>query len=79
MRTDTDHRLNGEAHARLRLSDRFVLGVVWHVGCTVEQLVDAVSAVCPDNAAILSLGVLLDDIPVFAEQCSRLHDIDCLG
>lgn len=72
MCTNADHRLNGEAHAGLRLSDSLVLGVVWHVWCTVEQLVDAVAAVCSDNAAILALCMLLNDITVLAEECPRL-------
>lgn len=68
-----NHGLDGEAHAGLRLSYGLVLRIMWHVGCAVEQLVDAVPTVCLDNGAFLRLRVLLDDISIFTEKCAWLH------
>lgn len=76
--TQADHGLDREAHARLRLSDSLVLGVMRHVGCAVEQLVDAVPAVGLDDAAVLGLCVLFDDVPVFAEESAWLDQLDGL-
>ena len=49
-----------------------------YVGSAVEKLVDAVSAVCPDNTATFTLCVLLDDVAVLAEKCTWLNDFDSL-
>jgi hypothetical protein len=76
--TDTDHRLNGEAHAGLSLSDGLVLRVVGDVGSAVEQLVDTVSAVCPDDTALAALCVLLDNIAVLTEQRAGLDELNSL-
>lgn len=78
MRTNTNHRLDGEAHAGLCRSNCLVLRVVRNIGCAMEELVDAVPAVCPDDAAVLALCVLLDDVSVFTEQCAWLDDLDGL-
>lgn len=78
MCAQANHRLNGEAHAWLRLSHSLVLGVMWDVGCAVEQLVDTVSAVCLDDAAVLSLCVLLDNVSIFAEKRAWLNQLDSL-
>jgi hypothetical protein len=44
----------------------------------VEELVDAVAAVCPDNTAVLGLGMLLNNIAVLAEECAWLDKLDRL-
>lgn len=76
VRAQADHGLNGEAHARLRLADSLVLGVVRNVWRAVEQLVDAVSAVGLDDAAATALCVLLDCVAEIAEQNSGLNRLD---
>lgn len=43
-----------------------------NIGCAVEELIDTVAAVRPDDTAVLALGMLLDDIAVLAEECSGL-------
>jgi len=78
MRTNTDHRLDGKTHARLRLSNRLVLGIVRNIGRAMEELIDAVTAVCPDDAAVFALCVLLDNVAILAEECARLDDVDSL-
>lgn len=78
MRTQTDHRLDGEAHARFCLSDSLVFCVMWNVGCAVEQLVDTMSAVGLDDAAILRLCVLLDNVSRIAEEHAGLDQLDSL-
>lgn len=77
--TDTDHRLDCEAHAGFRLPDGFVLGIMWYIRSAVEKLVDTVSAVCPNNAAIFALRMLFNDIAVVAEQSARLDHLDGLS
>lgn len=42
----------------------------------MEQLIDTVSTVRPDNTAILALCVLFDHIAVLAEQSTRLDNLD---
>lgn len=71
-----DHRLDGEAHARLGGTDSFALAIVGNVGRCVEELVDTVTAVTADNTAISRLGQLLDHISRFAEQHAWLHHFD---
>lgn len=79
MRAERNHRLDSEAHARLRLADGLVLGVMRHVGCAVEALVDAVATVGLDDAAVVALGDLLDRVAVVAEERAGLDELDRLG
>ena len=44
----------------------------------MEELVDAVSAVSPDDTALAALCVLLDDVAVLAEQRAGLNELDSL-
>jgi hypothetical protein len=44
----------------------------------MEELVNTVPTVGPNNAAVLALCVLLDDISIFTEQCAWLDDLDGL-
>jgi len=44
----------------------------------MEDAVDAVSNVRPDNTASLGLGVRLDHITELSEQSARLHQLDGL-
>ena len=74
----TDHRLDREAHSRLSCADGLVLRVMRDVWCAMEQLVDSMSAVCLDNAAVLRLCVLLNRISGLSEGHTRLHKLDRL-
>lgn len=73
-----NHGLNRKRHAGLALSNRLVLGVVRHVGRAVEQLVDAVAAVGADDAAVLLLGHLFDNVAKLADQGTGLDCLDRL-
>ena len=76
VRAQGNHRLDGETHAGLRLSDSLVLGVMGHVGRAVEALVDAVAAVGLDDAAVVALGDLLDGVAVVAEERAGLDELN---
>ena len=76
---ESNHGLDGEAHAGLCLADCLVLGVMGHVGRAVEALVDAVAAVGLDDAAVVALGDLLDRVAVVAEERAGLDKLDRLG
>lgn len=65
--SETDHGLNGEAHAGLGHTNGLVLCVVRDVGCAVEQSVDTVTAVSLDSTATSVLGVLCNDGTVLSE------------
>lgn len=78
VRTNTDHGLDGEAHARLCRSNCLVLRVMRNVGRAMEELVDTVPAVRPDYATVLALCVLLDDVSVLTEECAWLNNLDSL-
>jgi hypothetical protein len=78
IRAHADHGLDGEAHARLRLSNGLVLRIVRNVGRAVEKPANTMSAVGPDDAAFLALRVLLDDVSVFTEKCAWLDNFDGL-
>lgn len=73
-----NHGLNRKRHADLALAGCLVLGVVWHVGRAVKQLADAVAAVRADDAAVLCLGVLLDDVAKLANLDAGLDGLDGL-
>lgn len=73
-----NHGLNGECHAGLAFTDSLVFGVVGDVGRAVEELSDAMTTVSSDDAAVLLLGVLLDDVSKLSNQNSRLHGLDRL-
>lgn len=76
--SETDHGLDGKAHARLGHTDGLVLCVMRDVGSTVEQGVDSVTTVSLDGAASSVLGVLCDDRTIFSEKRVRLCDFDGL-
>lgn len=78
VRTQSNHRLNGETHARLRLTDSLVLRVMGNVGRAVEELVDAVTAVSLDDTTVGSLRNLLDRVAVVSEQSTGLNELDRL-
>lgn len=44
----------------------------------MEELVDAMATVGPDNTAFLALGVLLDDVAVLAEKSAWLDNLNGL-
>jgi len=75
----SNHGLDGEAHAGLGLADGLVLGVMRHIRRTVEALVDAVAAVGLDDAAVVALGELLDGVAVVAEERAGLDELDRFG
>lgn len=76
VRSQADHGFDGEAHARLCLTDGLVLCVMRHVGCAVEEGVDSVTTVGLDSAASSLLGMLFDDWAVFPEQGLGLCNLD---
>jgi hypothetical protein len=49
-----------------------------NIGSAVEELVNAMATVGPDNTAVLALGVLLDDVAVLAEKCAWLDNLNGL-
>lgn len=49
-----------------------------HVGRAVEQSVDAVAAICPNDTAVLLLCHLLDDVTELADENTWLHSLDSL-
>jgi hypothetical protein len=51
---------------------------MWNVRCTVEQLIDTMSAVRLDNAAFLGLCMLLNDVSRVAEEHAWLDQLDSL-
>lgn len=67
MCSQADHRLNRKCHAGLRGAYCFVLGVVRNVGRPVEELVDTMPTICGDDAAILTLCVLLNHFSGISE------------
>jgi hypothetical protein len=73
-----NHGLNSKAHARLRLADSLVLGVVRDVGSAVEELVDAVAAVSFHDAAVAFLSDLFDRVAVVAEEGAGFDEFDRL-
>ena len=76
--SQTDHRLDGEGHARLASADSLVLRIVWNIRCGVECAVDAMTAVRFDDRAAPRLGMLFDDVAEVFERHAGLHDRDCL-
>lgn len=44
----------------------------------MEETVDSVAAVRPDDAAVLGLGVLLDSVAKVSYQSSWLNELGCL-
>lgn len=71
-----NHRLNGKSHTRLGLTNSLVLGVVGDVRRAVEELVDSVSAVGADYAAVTGLGMLLNDVAKLTEENTWLNGLD---
>lgn len=76
MCPQSNHRLDGKAHARLRLSHSLILGIMRNIRRTMEQAVDTVATVCLDDTAILRLGVLFYYVSVISEKGSRLDQFD---
>lgn len=72
------HRLDGERHAGLALSNGLVLGVMRNVWRAVEDGVDAVADIRPNDAAVIGLCVLLDDVAKLAEEGAGLDELDGL-
>lgn len=78
MRTDIDHRLNGEAHAGLCSPYCLVFAVVRDVGGAVEQLIDTMTAVGLDHTAVPALGVLFNHISWFTEKHAGFYVFNTL-
>jgi hypothetical protein len=74
----SNHGLNGEGHSGLALSNSLVLGVVRDVGRTMEKLADSVATVSSDNAAVVLLGMLLNNVTKFSDQSAGLNGLDRL-
>ena len=73
---NVNHRLNCEAHSRLRSADGLVLGVVRNIGRAVEELVDSVPTIRLYDRAVAGLGVLLDRVSRVAEEHTGLNQVD---
>ena len=54
-------------------TNRLLTGIVWHIGCSVEQFVDAVAAVAPHNREAVGLGVFLNDVAKLSVADARFH------
>lgn len=76
IRSNGDHRFDGEAHAGLGRSNSLVLGVMWNIRCAVEELVDAVADVATDDLAILGFGMLLNGVSGVAEEHAWFDELD---
>ena len=76
MCPQSNHRLDGKAHAWLRLSHGLVLGIMRNIRRTMKQAVDTVTAVCFDDTAIFRLGELFYHVSVIPEKSSRLDELD---
>lgn len=74
----SNHGLNSEGHPGLALSNSLVLGVVRDVGRAVEKLADSMATVSSDNAAVVLLGVLLNNVTEFSDQSAGLNGLDRL-
>ena len=79
MTPQRNHRLDGKRHPGLRHTDSFVLRVVRYIRRGVEDLVDAVAAVCFDHGSVLRLGVLFDHVARLAEGHAWFNDFDGFG
>lgn len=71
-----NHRFDGKCHSWLAFTNSLVLGIVGDVGRTMEKRVDAMATVGADDAAVLLLGMLLNDISKLADQDSRFDSLD---
>ena len=76
VRTECNHGLNCECHSRLRCANSLVLGIMRYVRRGVEDLVDAVAAVCFYDRAFLALGMFFNDISWLAEGHAGLDDLN---
>lgn len=72
----SDHGLDREAHSGLRLANGLILRVMRDVRRAVEQLIDAMAAVCLDHAAISFLRDFFDGITVVPEESTGFHELD---
>jgi hypothetical protein len=70
------HGFDRETHTLFSDADSLVFGVVGHVGCAVEQLVDAVAAVGADDATPAGLGQRLDHVAGVAEEHARFYELN---
>lgn len=73
-----NHRFNGERHTGLAFADGLILGIMRHVRRAVEQFVDAVTTISTNDAAVLLLGVLLDDVAKLPYQHAWFDSLDSL-
>src|SRR3569833_60585 len=73
--SQSDHRLDGERHARLHYPDRLVPSIMQNVWWAMEEPVDAVAAVRPDRAASTLLGPLLNQVAELFERHPGLHSL----
>lgn len=76
VRAQRNHRLDSKAHARFRLANGLVLGVVRNIRRAMEELVNAVAAVSFHDAAVVGFGEFLDRVAVVAEERAGLDEFD---
>lgn len=73
-----NHRLDSKGLSRLALANCLVLGVMRDVGRAVEDRVNAVTDVSPDDTGVLGLGVLLNRVAKVTVQRPWLDELDRL-
>lgn len=74
IRAQADHGFDGETDASFGRPHGLVFRVMRDAGCRVEELVDAVPAVCLDHAASPTCRVLFYDVAGIPEKHAGLDD-----
>lgn len=75
---ERNHRFNGKGHAGFTFANGLVFGIVRHIRGTVEKLVNAVSAVGPNDAAIFLFRMLFDNVAKLADENTRFDGLNGL-
>ena len=76
--TQADHRLNCKARSSLGGTHGFILGIMRNVWSGVKELINAMATVGLDNAAVSTLGVLLDHVSRVSKEHAWFDYFDCL-
>jgi hypothetical protein len=73
--SDTNSRTNGgNLKPHLHDSLSFTPSVVWHIGLAVEEVADAVAAICPDHRAAVPGSMRTDNITDVSISCFGFAD-----
>ena len=78
VRPQTNHRLNGKRHARLRNPHRLILRIMRHIRRAMEQRIHPMSAIRLDNTTPLRFRVFFDNSAGVFERHAGLHERDGL-